>query len=256
MTSDRNLSDGIAVVTGAGGGLGRALAVELCARGMTVAGIGRGAEGLEGTSAMAGARFLPVLADVADPVAVDAAFARIAGQGAVMVLVNNAAVYPRRDFLDETGASFMDTVAINLGGAVNCTRAALGPMIARGWGRILNVSTFADIAPLPASSAYAVSKGAQRILTRALIADLGDRFPGIVIGDWMPGMLATRMGIAEGLAPETAAKWGAALALWHDPTLTGTVFEMDREVPPPRSLKRRIADRVLMRRRPVSRIVA
>jgi hypothetical protein len=98
-----------------------------------------------------------------------------------------------------------------------------------------------------------VSKGAARIFTRALIADIGDRFPGIVVTDWMPGMLATRMGIAEGLDPREAARWGAKLALWHDPSLTGTTWEMDREIPPPRSFKRRIADRVLMRPRAVAR---
>ena len=161
--------------------------------------------------------------------------------------MNNAAIYPRRDFTEETAESFMAVVGTNLGGTVACTRAALDDMLQTGFGRILNVATFADIAPLPASSAYSVSKGAARIFTRALIADLGDRFPGIVINDWMPGMLATRMGIADGLPPEEAAKWGAQLALWHDPSLTGTTWEMDREVPPPRSLKRRIADRVLMK---------
>jgi len=140
-------------------------------------------------------------------------------------------------------------VAINLGGMVNCTRAALEVMVETGRGRIVNVATFADMAPLPASSAYAVSKGAGRILTRALVADLGDRFPGIVITDWMPGMLATRMGVADGLAPEAAARWGAALALWDDPALNGAVFEMDREVLPPQGLKQRVRDLLLLRRR-------
>jgi NAD(P)-dependent dehydrogenase (short-subunit alcohol dehydrogenase family) len=241
---------GIAVVTGAGGGLGRALALELAARGLRVAAIGRGAGGVEQTAALAGAgRILPVVADVADPRAVRAAFARIDAEGPVRALVNNAAVYPRRDFLDESGESFAETVAINLGGMVNCTRAALDRMVAAGRGRIVNVATFADMAPLPASSAYAVSKGAGRILSRALVADLGDRFPDIVITDWMPGMLATRMGVAGGLAPEVAARWGAALTLWDDPALNGAVFEMNREVLPPRGLRARVGDALLLRRR-------
>ena len=116
-------------------------------------------------------------------------------------------------------------------------------------GRILNVATFADMHPLPASSAYSVSKGAARIFTRALIAAIGDRFPGIVVNDWMPGMLKTGMGIPDGLEPSQAARWGAKLALWHDPSLTGTTWEMGAEIPPPRSLKRRLADRVLLRPR-------
>jgi NAD(P)-dependent dehydrogenase (short-subunit alcohol dehydrogenase family) len=239
---------GIAVVTGAGRGLGRALALELIARGQPVAALGRDKAALD---SIAGA--LPVVCDIADPKAVRAAFARITAEAPVTILINNAALYPRRDILDETAESFAETVAVNLGGLVACTRAGLDGMVERGTGRILNVATFADVAPLPASAAYSVSKGAARVFTRALIADLGDRFPGIVINDWMPGALNTRMGIPDGLAPEQAARWGATLALWHDRSLTGTTWEGDREIPPPRSLKRRLADRLLLRGGPVAR---
>ncbi len=239
------LKEGLGVVTGAGGGLGRALAVELCARGLRVAGLGRAMAGLQETARLAGPGFSAHLCDVSDPKAVDEAFAAL---GPVSLLINNAATYPRRDFLEETGASFAATVATNLGGTVSCTRAALTSMVETGRGRILNVATFADLAPLPASAAYSTSKGAARIFTRALVADLGDRFPGIVIGDWMPGMLATKMGIANGLAPEVAARWGATLALWHDPSLNGATFEMDREILPGRGLKGKLKDLLLLRK--------
>lgn len=251
-----DLTQGIAVVTGAGGGLGRALVVELSAQ-MTVVGLGRDMQALNDTGAMAqNGRFHAVEADVSDFNSVQQAFDIAHSFGNITLLINNAAQYPRRDFTEETADSFMQVVATNLGGTVACTRAALDDMQATGFGRILNVATFADLAPLPASSAYSVSKGAARIFTRALIADIGDRFPGIVVNDWMPGMLATRMGIADGLAPEQAAKWGAQMALWHDRSLTGTTWEMDREIPPPRSLKRRIADRVLMKPRVTARRLA
>lgn len=246
------VTDGIALVTGAGGGLGRALALALAARGMRVAALGRSTCGIRDTAA--GDGIFPLLADVADAAAMRDAVAQVEEEGPLTLLLNSAAVYPRRDILDETGESFADTVAINLGGTVNATRAALDPMTERGFGRILNVGTFADLVPLPAASAYAVSKGAQRIFTRSLVADLSDRFPDIVIGDWLPGMLATRMGIPDGLDPETAAEWGAELALWHDPSLTGTIFEMDREVPPVRSLKGRIRDRLTGRRPQLRRL--
>ncbi len=241
------LQNGLAVVTGAGDGLGRALALELCVLGLRVAGLGRNATTLAQTAALAGGRFSAHVCDVGDPEAVEKTFASL---GPVALLINNAAVYPRRDFLDETGASFMETVAINLGGTASCTRAALTSMVEAGRGRIVNVATFADLAPLPASSAYSVSKGAARILTRALIADLGDRFPDIVISDWMPGMLATKMGIADGLAPELSARWGVQLALWHAPDLNGTTFEMDREILPPRSFKGKLKDLLLLRKSP------
>lgn len=237
----------LVVITGAGGGLGRALAVELTRRGLRVAGLGRRLDALQETGRIAGEAFIPVQVDVADAGAVAVAFAALPAP--VTHLINNAAVYPRLDILQESPASFAQTIAINLGGMVACTDAALRQMVPTGVGRIMNVSTFADIAPLPASAAYAVSKGAARIYTRALVADLGDRFPQIVINDWMPGMLATGMGIAHGLDPAVAARWGAELLLMDDQGLTGTLWEMDRELLPPRSFKGRIKDRLLFRPR-------
>lgn len=254
VTSER-LRKGVAVVTGAGIGLGRALALELVAQGVTVAGIGRDPRSLSDMAEVAGRGFHPVPLDVSDMRRVQTGFDEIAERlGPVTLLINNAAIYPRREFMEEGPEGFMRTVDINLGGVAACSHAVLKGMIKTGFGRILNVSSYADVAPLPASAGYSVSKGAARILTRALVADLGDRFPGIVISDWMPGMLATRMGPAAGLDPLTAARWGARLALWHDPALNGTVFEMDREILPPRGFKRRVLDKVLGRSLVVRRL--
>lgn len=237
----------LAVITGAGSGLGRALAVELCRRGTRVAGFGRRLDALQETGRMAGPAFIPMQVDVADAGAVATAFASLPDP--VTHLINNAAVYPRRDILDETPDGFMNTVAINLGGVVACTDAALRQMIRTGVGRIMSVGSFADDAPLQASAAYSVSKGAARIYTLALVADLADRFPHIVINDWMPGSLATPMGVANGLDPAIAARWGAELVLMDDPGLTGTLWEMDRELIASRSVKGRIIDRLLLRPR-------
>lgn len=247
--------DGLIVVTGASGGLGRALAMALTARGHTVAGLGRRGGALDATAAAAGPLFHPVRCDVAVPDQVHRAFEAIRSLGPVAGLINNAAVYPHRDVLDETAESFMATVAVNLGGTVACTRAALDDMVARGRGRILNVATFADLNPLPTAGGYSVSKGAARIFTRALIADLADRFPDIVIGDWMPGMLATDMGVPHGLDPDTAARWGATLATSCDPALTGAVFEMDTEVLAPLGLKTRVKNLLTFNTRKPRRIV-
>ncbi|MGR3369416.1 MAG: SDR family oxidoreductase [Sagittula sp.] len=244
--TDFTPKDGCVVVTGAGSGLGRAMAVAFAGRGFRVAGTGRRAEALEETAGLCGPDFTALPMDVADWGAVQAGFATL---GPVAVLVNNAAVYPRRDILAESGESFAATMGVNLGGVVNCTRAVLEDMAPRGRGRILNVATFADLNPLPASSAYSVSKGAARIFTRALLADLGDRLPGIVVSDWMPGMLATTMGIPDGVAPEVSAEWGVRLALKGDAAYSGSVFEMDREILPPRGMKAKVRDMILMRRR-------
>ncbi len=243
---------GVALVTGAGSGLGRALAMELAARGMKVAGFGRRMDALEAVRSDIGAdQFLPISVDVSDFDAVAARFQQIRDHwGAVSVVINNAAVYPHRDLLEETPHQFMKTVGINLGGTYACAHHALLCMKETGVGHIVNVSSFADVAPLPASAAYSVSKGAQRILSRALVADLADRFPGIIVTTWMPGILATDMGMSEGLPPEVAAKWGAELAMRQDTELNGKMFEMSCELPEGRGLKRRVKDLVLMRRRP------
>ncbi|SFL28488.1 SDR family oxidoreductase [Shimia haliotis] len=246
------LSEGVAVVTGAGSGLGRALAIELCGRGQRVVGLGRRSDALAQTAALAGDRFTAMPTDVSDPEAVREAFAKMPAP--VTILVNNAGVYPHRDILDETTESFMQTVNINLGGMVACTRAALNDMGASGVGRIVNVSSFADIAPMPCSGAYSVSKGACSVFSRALVADLGDRIPGIVISTWMPGMLKTDMGLPDGLDPATAAKWGASLALNEDRSLNGTVWEMDREILPARGLKGRLKDVLMLRKRKARRL--
>ncbi|KHQ53419.1 SDR family oxidoreductase [Mameliella alba] len=242
-------ADGFAIVTGAGSGLGRALARQLCDMGFTVVGTGRRAEALEETGATCAGQFKALPMDVSDFSAVRQGFAEVtARHGALALLINNAAVYPKRDVFDETPELFWQSLAINLGGVYACSWAALQDMAPRGTGRILNVASYADIAPLPASAAYSVSKGAQRVLTRALIADLFDRFPGIVLTDWLPGALATGMGIPDGLPPETAAQWGVKLALMRDEALNGAVFERDMELLPPRGLKTKLKDTLMMRR--------
>lgn len=247
---------GTVVVTGAGGGLGRALCVEFARRGYTVAGIGRSQAALDETRQLAGDRMRPLSVDVSDYGRVAECFAGIAREiGPVSTLVNNAAVYPHVDSLSETPESFMRTIEINLGGYFACAHAALRQMKETGAGRIVNVGSMADISPLPCSAAYSVSKGACRILTRALVADLADRFPGIVISEWLPGILATKMGLPDGVDPAVAANWGVTLATNTDPSFNGVVFEQAYELMPPRGLKRKIVDKVLMRRpRPPRRL--
>jgi NAD(P)-dependent dehydrogenase (short-subunit alcohol dehydrogenase family) len=228
----------IAVITEASWGIGAALAAALVRRGVAVAGLSQEAFALEGV--------LSVQADIRNPAEVAHAFDVIREKlGAPTILINNAETYPDRDILDETPETFLDTVQLNLGGAFNCCHAALPAMVDSGRGRIINVVTFADISPAPLAAAYSVSKGALRILTRAMVADLGDRFGGIVINDWVPGTHQPRKGIPDGVDPGLAAEWGAKLALMNSPDLNGLVFLRDREHVPPRSLKGRVKDRVL-----------
>lgn len=232
----------VAVVTGAGRGLGRDLVRVLAAQGVSVAALGRTGADLEALAGEDhGTRVLPVQADVGDPDSLRAAFQRVDAElGPVDVLINNAAVYPLVDFLDESPESFAQALNINVSGVASCSKLALERMVPRALGRIVNLTSFAGKAPAHMSAAYSVSKGAVRILTEAMITDLGDRFPGIVINEWIPGALQTPMGTPDGIETAQAAKWGAALALWHDPALTGVVFVKDRESLKQLSLKRRL----------------
>ena len=242
MALDR--TDEIAVVTEASWGIGKALTEALVRQGVAVAGLSSQVFQPEVDG------IYPVAADLRDPADVARAFADIRARlGAPTILVNNCETYPDRDILDETPDSFMDTVRLNLGGAFACCHAALPDMVARGRGRIINVVTFADVSPAPLAAGYSVSKGALRILTRALVADLGDRFPGIVITDWVPGTHVPRKGIPDGVDPLVAAEWGARLALMSAPEINGKVFLQDQEHAMPRTLKGRVKDRLMGRRR-------
>lgn len=249
---------GVVLVTGASAGLGAALAQELTARGRAVVGLGRSAEGLERTlSGCAPGLFHPRCADVADP----AALRRIVADaerdlGPVTVLINNAAVYGRADFVSTPAEDTLGQVAINLGGYVNATAAVLPYMAGRGQGRIVNVGSLAGEGPVPGSLAYSVSKLACHGFDRALAIELAGRLPGITVSEWIPGILATGMGLADGLPPATAAVWGATLALDPAPELHGTRFLGDRQMLPARSFKRRIKDMLLLRRPLPARILS
>lgn len=243
----RKIRAGTAVVTGAGSGLGRALSLKLMEQGVRVAGLGRQESTLQAVAETAPAGlFYPFSVDITEEDKLLAVFDRIQKEvGRVTLLINNAAVFPRRDILDETPDSFTQTVRINLFGLFNCCYAVLPGMVDQGFGRIVNVGSFAGESPAPAAAAYSVSKGAARVLTRALVADLGDRFPDIIVSEWMPGILKTDMGRADGLAPEVAADWGVNLSLKHDRRLNGLVFDRDREILTPMSLKRRLFNKLI-----------
>lgn len=235
-----------AFITGAGSGLGQALSVDLASKGIHIIGVGRRLEALDETKAMVGAdKFRAEALDVSDPKAVAALFEKLEAEGIlVSILVNNAAIYDRGDFLETDPQFWMRSIDINLGGMVYCSHAALKHMVQTGKGHIINVTSFAGGAPLPCSSAYSVSKGATRLFTLALQADIIDRFPDIYINEWIPGALNTGMGIKEGHDPKLAASWGASLALTEDREMNGLIFVEGQEHRAARSLKRKIADLV------------
>ena len=239
----------VALVTGASSGLGRALSVELTDRGVTVIGVARRPDSLAATGALcAGGLFHPLTGDVRDAQRLRDIVAQAEQRiGPIDILINNAAVYRRHDFLAVEAEAVVDELAINLNGYVNAASAVLPGMAARGRGRIVNVSSFAGGEPLAGSLGYSVSKAAVRALTPALAAETRARLPDIVISEWLPGVLRTGMGLPDSLDPATAAVWGANLALDNNPALHGAVFLRDRQLLPPRGTAQRLKDLLLMR---------
>ena len=189
-------SDKIVVVTGAGFGIGRAFAVGFCADGGAVMGIGRSEADLAETARLCvGGRMHYVVGDVGREQDVLRLFAEANRLGGgVDILVNNAAQYPKVSFLQMTMEEWNAVIRTNVMGMAMCCHAALPGMLDRGFGRIVNVGTFAWLGPIANSSAYSASKAAVRPLTRALVAEIDrNRYPDVLINEFIPGVVRTRM---------------------------------------------------------------
>jgi NAD(P)-dependent dehydrogenase (short-subunit alcohol dehydrogenase family) len=169
-------SEKIAVVTGAGSGIGRATALALVEAGFNTVLAGRRREQLEETAALAAAgRTLAVPTDVGDPASVDALFATAAKTfGRIDVLFNNAGTNaPPVPFEDLTFAQWSNVVAVNLSGAFLCAQAAFKQMKAQTpqGGRIINNGSISAHAPRPNSAPYTSSKHAITGLTKSISLD-------------------------------------------------------------------------------------
>ncbi|MFJ6433219.1 SDR family NAD(P)-dependent oxidoreductase [Streptomyces sp. NPDC091416] len=166
-----------ALVTGAGGALGRAIASRLAADGHDVAVLDRDTASLEQTVEevrKSGARALALTTDLRDAGAVEAAVGRSAAElGTLRVLVNNAAVYPSRPFLDVPLAEYEDVVAVNQRAYWVAAQAAARRMAGTGGGAIVNVASITMHGGWDSLAAYISTKGAAVALTRALARELG-----------------------------------------------------------------------------------
>ena len=166
----------IAVVTGAGSGIGRAVAIALLAEGYHVALAGRRAEALAETEALAGAgdRALAVRTDVTQPAAVDALFARVRETwGRLDLLFNNAGASAGAPFEDLSYERWKAIVDVNLTGMFLCAQGAFRLMKAqqpRG-GRIINNGSISAMSPRPDSAAYVATKHGVSGLTKSVALD-------------------------------------------------------------------------------------
>jgi NAD(P)-dependent dehydrogenase (short-subunit alcohol dehydrogenase family) len=232
----------VVLITGAGRGLGRALARALAARGDTVVAIGRSEADLAETATGCDpTRLRPMVADVRD----EAALRRIAedvhgSMGRIDGLFANAAIYPRGRIHEQDADEALDVFAVNVIGVANAIKAVLPAMMQRAHGRIVVVGSFADSAPLPDSWAYSASKGALHAVVKSTATEVHGDFPDILVNEWVPGALRTKMGIADGLEPDVAAQWGLNCLDLPPGGPTGQLFSGDRLVSPQRSPLRRL----------------
>lgn len=194
------------VITGAGIGLGRALARRCTAAGDNVVLLGRTASRIEALAAELGASALGVACDVASADSVRAAFAAIAERHpAIDVLINNAAIYEPFTIAEATDAQVTDPLMINLAGPIYCARAAI-PMMRAG-GHIINVTSESVTLPIPMLGVYAASKAGLERLSVSLSQELAPS--GIRVTVVRAGQMMEE-GKTTGWDPAIAMRFGQA----------------------------------------------
>ncbi|MCI0538742.1 MAG: SDR family oxidoreductase [Verrucomicrobiales bacterium] len=219
------LKDKVAVVTGAGRGLGRETALQLAAHGAKVVAVARNSEQVrqtELTITLAGgvARAMP--ADISRPESVAWLQKEVEQRfGLVSILVNAAGIFGPIQLIKESDPNrWIETLAVNLFGPYFTCRAFVGGMIQNGWGRIVNFTSAAALHPPgPLNSAYGTSKVALNQFTRHLAAELEGT--GVTANVLHPGDVKTEMWAAiraeaDRLGPEAEGyrKW----VRWVDQT--------------------------------------
>lgn len=198
----------VALVTGAGRGIGRAVAERLAASGDHVAINDRDAEVAEaaaGAIRHAGGTALAVAADVSDEESVAAMLAAVRAElGDPGVLVNNAGFTQHRPFTELTTADFDRMVAVHLRGTFLCTRGVIGPMLARGSGVVVNVASQLGQIGGPGLAHYAAAKAGVIGMTKALAHEVSAE--GVRVNAVAPGPVDTDMLQAR------SEEWRAAMA--------------------------------------------
>jgi 3-oxoacyl-[acyl-carrier protein] reductase len=187
---------GVALVTGASRGIGRAIAVALGADGHAVAvnfaSRADAAEEVVSEIRAGGGKAEAFQADVSDADQVEDLFARVgAALGPVTVLVNNAGITADNLVMRMSPEEFDRVIATNLRSAFLCTKAALKGMIRARWGRVISISSVSGIAGNPGQANYAASKAGLIGLSKSVAKEVGSR--GITVNVVAPGFITTDM---------------------------------------------------------------
>lgn len=181
-----------ALVTGASGGIGGAIARALHGAGAAVALSGTREGPLAELAAELGDRAHVLPCDLSDAAAVDALpGAAAAAMGGLDILVNNAGITRDQLFMRMSDDDWDAVLAVNLTAAMRLSRAAIRPMMKARWGRIVNISSIVGATGNPGQANYAAAKAGLVGMTRAVAAEVASR--GITANCVAPGFIATAM---------------------------------------------------------------
>lgn len=211
----RSLGGRVAVITGAGSGMGRSMALRLAEDEAKIAIWDINGEGAEETARLvraAGGTAIAVTVDCSDKAAIKAAADRTRAElGKIAILINNAGIAPFNDFLDISEELLMKVLKVNLVGPFLVTQECVPDMIDAKWGRIVNITSSSVQSGSALQTHYTSSKGGLLGLTKCLAMALGEH--GITANMIPPGSIDTPMlrGAEIMQQPGAVEAYGAAL---------------------------------------------
>ena len=243
--SQRPLAGQVAIITGGGRGIGRAIAIAYAEAGACVCVTARTSSEIDNVAAEitdAGGRAVAVTCDVSDRASVESMVDRTVSEvGRLDILVNNAGGGLERTLIGEDDPDIWQRVVeINLLGTYFCTRAALPHLKVDGGGKIINVGSGMGHQPRAKNSSYNVSKAGVWMLTRCLALELWEA--GVTVNELIPGPVYTDLtadifpkdqahpGISSEWvkAPEDVVPLALMLATQSDKGPTGQSFSLAR----------------------------
>ncbi len=187
-----DLTGKTALITGASGGIGGAIAKALHGAGATVGLSGTRVEPLEALAAELGERAHVLPCNLSDAEAVDALPKQaIEAMGSVDILVNNAGITRDQIFMRMSDDEWQSVIDVNLTSAMRLCRGVMRPMMKARWGRIINISSIVGATGNPGQVNYAASKAGMVGMTKSIAYEVASR--GITANAIAPGFIATAM---------------------------------------------------------------